>query len=105
MALLIILFDRPADLDASGYRGQSKNWIAELVRLDGFVEFSAQWNVLPTSPNTMVLVRLTTPEAAADALSKPEIARMFDDMRAHGCRNIAAHAFKNSELIPQPIIR
>ncbi|WP_448207179.1 hypothetical protein [Azospirillum sp. sgz302134] len=105
MALLIIFFDRPADLDASGYRVRSKSWIAELVRLEGFAEFSAQWNILPASPNTMVLIRLGTPEAAVKALSKPEVLRMFDDMRAHGCRNIAAHAFKNSELIPQPIIQ
>jgi len=105
MALLIILFDRPTDLDGSGYRDRSKNWIAELVRLEGFVEFSAQWNIRPTSPNTMVLVRLATPEAAGKALSKPEISLMFDDMRAHGCQGITAHAFKNSELIPQPIIR
>lgn len=105
MALLIIFFDRPADLDGSGYRERSKNWIAELVRLEGFVEFSAQWNVCSTSPNTMVLIRLATPEAAVKALSQPEVLLMFDDMRAHGCQNIAAHAFKNSEIIPQPIIR
>lgn len=42
MVLLIILFDRPADLDGSGYRERSRNWIAELTKLDGFVEFSAQ---------------------------------------------------------------
>ena len=105
MALLIILFDRPDDLDGSGYRERSKNWIAELTRLEGFVEFSAQWNALRASPNTMVLVRLSSPEAAIKAISDPAAARMFDDMRAHGCHNIMAHAFKNSELIPEPIIK
>lgn len=105
MALLVILFDRPADVDGSGYRERSKNWIAKLVRLDGFVEFSARWNALPASPSTMVLIRLATTEAAVAALSDPEITQMLDDMRAHGCENIAAHAFKRSEMIPQPIIR
>lgn len=104
MALLIIFFDRPADLDGSGYRERSRNWIAELVRLEGFVEFSAQWNALATSPNTMVLIRLASTEAAINALSKPAITLMIEDMRAHGCKNILANAFQNSELIPQPII-
>ncbi|MFC5359043.1 hypothetical protein [Azospirillum himalayense] len=105
MALLIILFDRPADLDGSGYRERSRNWIAELTRLDGFVEFSAQWNALRMSPNTMVLIRLSSPEAAIRAISDPALALMFDDMRAHGCHNIMAHPFKNSDLIPAPIIK
>ncbi|HYG90400.1 MAG TPA: hypothetical protein VD978_29540 [Azospirillum sp.] len=105
MALLVILFDRPADLDGTGYRERSRNWIAEIVRQDGFVEFSAHWNALQASPSTMVVVRLASTEAATKALSGPAMAHMLEDMTAHGCRNIAAHAFRSSEIFPEPIIR
>ena len=105
MALCVLLFDRPADIDATGYRERSRNWIAELVRLDGFVEFSAHWNALHTSPNTMVLIRLASTEAAIKVLTEPALANMFEDMRSYGCRNITAHAFKSSEVVPDPIIR
>ena len=105
MALYMLLFDRPADLDATGYRERSRSWIAELVRLDGFQEFSAHWNALDVSPNTMALIRLVSAEAAVSALTNPAIIRMFEDMRRHGCRNIATHAFRSSEIAPDPIIR
>jgi len=105
MALCVLHFDRPADIDGTGYRERSRNWIAELVRLDGFVEFSAHWNALNTSPNTVVLIRLASTEAAIKALTDPAVTNMFEDMRSHGCRNMAAYAFKKSEVVPEPIIR
>ena len=105
MAHYVLLFDRPADLDVTGYRERSRNWIAELVRLDGFQEFSAHWNALDASPNTMALIRLESTEAAIKALTAPAITDMFEDMRRHGCRNIVAHAFRSSEVAPDPIIR
>jgi hypothetical protein len=105
MAHYVLLFDRPADLDSTGYRQRSRNWIAEMVRMDGFQEFSAHWNALDASPNTMALIRLESTEAAIKALSDPAIIEMFDDMRRHGCRNIAAHAFRSSEVAPDPIIK
>jgi hypothetical protein len=105
MAHYVLLFDRPADIDATGYRACSRNWIAELVRLNGFQEFSAHWNALDTSPNTMVLIRLESTEAALEALANPAITDMFEDMRLHGCRNIVTHAFRSSEVAPDPIIR
>ena len=105
MALYMLLFDRPADLDATGYRERSRSWIAEMVRLEGFQEFSAHWNALDVSPNTMALIRLVSAEAAVSALTNPAIIRMFEDMTQHGCRNIAAHAFRSSEIAPDPIIR
>jgi hypothetical protein len=105
MALYVLLFDRPADLDGTGYRERSKHWIAELVRLNGFLEFSAHWNALHTSPNTMVLIRLDSTEAALKVLIEPAITTMFEDMRHHGCRNIISYAFKSSEVVPDPIIR
>ncbi len=83
MALYMLLFDRPADLDATGYRERSRSWIAELVRLDGFQEFSAHWNALDMSPNTMALIRLVSAEAAVSALTNPAIIRMFEDMKRH----------------------
>jgi hypothetical protein len=105
MAHYVLLFDRPADLDGTGYRERSRNWIAEMVRLEGFQEFSAHWNAVDASPNTMALIRLSSTEAAIKALNAPAIAEMFDDMRRHGCRNIVAHAFRSSEVAPDPIIR
>ncbi len=105
MALFIILFDRPTNLDATGYRERSRNWIAEIVRLEGFVEFSAHWNALQDPPNTMVLIQLSSTQAAINALSEPAIEKMFDDMAAHGCRNIRAHAFQSSEIFPDLIIK
>jgi hypothetical protein len=105
MAHYVLLFDRPADLDGTGYRERSRNWIAEMVRLHGFQEFSAHWNALDTSPNTMALIRLESTEAAIKAVSDPAIADMFEDMRRHGCRNIVAYAFRSSEVAPDPIIR
>jgi hypothetical protein len=105
MAHYVLLFDRPADIDGTGYRERSRNWIAEMVRLDGFQEFSAHWNALEASPNTMALIRLDSTEAAIKALTAPAIADMFEDMRRHGCRNITAHAFRSSEVAPDPIIR
>ena len=105
MAHYVLLFDRPADLDGTGYRERSRNWIAEMVRMDGFQEFSAHWNALDASPNTMALIRLESTEAAINALSSPAITEMFEDMRRHGCRNIVAHAFRSSEVAPDPIIR
>jgi hypothetical protein len=105
MAHYVLLFDRPADIDGTGYRERSRNWIAELVRLEGFQEFSAHWNALDASPNTMALIRLQSTEAALKALTKPAITEMFEDMKRHGCRNIAAHAFRSSEVAPDPIIR
>jgi hypothetical protein len=38
-------------------------------------------------------------------LTSPAITEMFEDMRRHGCRNIVAHAFRSSEVAPDPIIR
>lgn len=105
MAHYVLLFDRPADLDGTGYRARSRNWIAEMVRLDGFQEFSAHWNAIDASPNTMALIRLESTEAAVRALTDPAIIDMFEDMRRHGCRNIVAHAFRSSEVAPDPIIR
>ena len=54
MAHYVLLFDRPADLDGTGYRQRSRNWIAEMVRLDGFQEFSAHWNAIDASVITPV---------------------------------------------------
>ena len=105
MAHYVLLFDRPADLDGTGYRQRSRHWIAEMVRMHGFQEFSAHWNALDVSPNTMALIRLVSAEAAVSALTNPAITGMFEDMRRHGCRNIAAHAFRSSEIAPDPIIR
>jgi hypothetical protein len=105
MAHYVLLFDRPADIDATGYRARSRNWIAEFVRLKGFQEFSAHWSALDTSPNTMVLIRLESTEAAIEALSNPALLDMFEDMKEHGCRNFTTYAYRSSEVVPDPIIR
>jgi hypothetical protein len=105
LALFMLSYDRPADIDATGYRQRSKNWIAEIVRLEGFMDFSAHWNALNTSPNTLVLIRLASTEVAIKALTDPAVTNMLEDMRSHGCRNISAYAFKKSEVVPEPIIR
>jgi hypothetical protein len=83
----------------------ASEWIAELVRLDGVQEFSAHWNALSTSLDTMALIRLRSTEAAIRVLTNPATTDMFEDMRWHGCRNIVAHVFRNSEVAPVPIIR
>jgi hypothetical protein len=103
VAQFVVLFDRPDDLDESGYRGRSRKWIAEFARMDGFKSFSAHWSATGETPNTMVLVAVETTEAAVEALKDPVLIAMFEDMRHHGCRNIMARAFKSSDLFPDPI--
>src|SRR3954454_9975389 len=98
MAHYVLLFDRPADLDGTGYRERSRNWIAEMVRMDGFQEFSTHWNALEASPNIMALIRLESTEAAVKALTDTAITEMYRSMRRHCLRNIVAHAFRSSEV-------